>query len=348
MPEGKERVVSETIKSKRVIGSANPIARKFRSLKSSIGGVCIAPILIIIAFGLLFYSEKFKKSSKVVEELALEEASEVTADSGMHKITGEPKVEKEATTSVVSDLGGVLYYTYKKEEYKEVEEVEKFQTTTVENGQDVEVEGERTKMVEKWTEIESQTEWGDFSLGNYVVKTNGANLKFDLEKNEYWKEDTNFQKLASGKSKTPQIGDQRIVIQYLPVDEKLLVVGEISGDTISKGEVFIISNKSDSELLSELKGEETIMYWALKGGSWLLLTIGFLSILGPVLSLLDFIPIAGQAANCAASVVGAILAAIIVLLGTLIIKFWYLCLVGLVVGVVGLIVTVVKLAGKKK
>jgi hypothetical protein len=148
-------------------------------------------------------------------------------------------------------------------------------------------------------------------------------------------------------SSTPELGDYRIVVNYLALDTELLVIGEISGSTISGGETFIVSNKSDADLVGDLKTAETTMYWVMKGGAWLLLTFGLLMMIGPILSLLDFIPIAGQAANCVASIVAAIIAAGIVLAATLIIKFWYICIALAVLGVIGLVVLLVVLMAKK-
>ncbi|MDD3647907.1 MAG: TMEM43 family protein [Candidatus Dojkabacteria bacterium] len=152
----------------------------------------------------------------------------------------------------------------------------------------------------------------------------------------------------SGKTITPDIGDERLVVEYLPIETEMLVVGEISGTTVSGGDTFIVSNKSDSELLSDLKTEETTMYWVMKGAVWLMLTFGLLMILSPILSLLDFIPVAGKAASCVATIVAAVISAGIVIAGTLIIKYWFLCIALAVIGVVGLVVLLVVLMARKK
>ncbi|MBU0976203.1 MAG: TMEM43 family protein [Patescibacteria group bacterium] len=407
-----EKILSERVVSRKVIGSANPIAKKFRSFKGSFGGICIAPILIIIAFGILFYSEKFKKNSEVVEQLTLETATEVTADSGMHKIKGTPVVD---TPIKAPEVGDVLYYSYKEQKYEEVEKTEEETITTIENGQEVEETIERVKLVDEWVDKESKSEWAGFKLGNYTISPNGADLELKLQKKEYMIEGVaqkDYKSICesaggtwlaqynecegigkticgsndgeykmcespcrhnpvmenctdvcvevctivnpgeyvdiSGKNITPDIGDYRLVVEYLPLETEMLVIGEISGTTVSGGDTFIVSNKSDTELLSDLKGEETAMYWIMKGVVWLMLTFGFLMILGPILSLLDFIPVAGKAASCVASIIAAIVSAGIVIAGTLIIKYWFLCIALAVIGVVGLVVLLVVLMTRKK
>jgi VIT1/CCC1 family predicted Fe2+/Mn2+ transporter len=340
-----ERIISERVVSRRVVGSANPIAKKFRNLKGSITGVGCGPILIVLALGILFYGEKFQRSSKIVEQLSLETAEEVTATEGLHMMSGKPTV---TTPAEAPEVGNVLYYYYAKQEYQEVEETEYETVTGVENGQEVEEDIERVKIVEKWVDKETESKWAEFKLGNYEVKTAGADLKLDLSKKEYREDLGVYYELTSAMSSTPALGDYRLVVDYLTIDEELLVVGQISGSTISSGgEVYIITTKTDAELLSDMKTEETAIYWVTKGATWLLLTIGLLMMIGPILSLLDFIPIAGQAANCAASVIAAVISVGIVLAGTLIIRYWWICLGLSVIGVISLVVLLVVLVMKK-
>ncbi len=341
----KEKVISERVVSRKVVGKANPIARKFRNLKGSFGGVCIAPVIVIIALGLLYYGEKFQKQSKVVEELKLEDASEVKADSGMHKMRGKPTVVEAVE---VLEIGEVLYYSYQRQQYQEVEETEHETVEYVEDGEDVEEEIERTKLVEKWVDMESKSEWSEFKLGEYNVNTSGADLKFNLAEKEYREENDEYFELSSSQSITPEVGDYRITVSYLPIDTQLLIVGEISSNTIKKGEMLIISDKTDSDLISSLKSSETALYWTIKGVAWILLTIGFLMILNPILSLADFIPIAGKAVSCVASIAAGIISLGIIVAITFIIKFWWVLLILTGVGVVVLIVILVMLMKKHK
>jgi len=139
-----------------------------------------------------------------------------------------------------------------------------------------------------------------------------------------------------------------LVFDYVSSEDELVIVGEISNGKVKDGEVFIISNKSASALLQDLKSSESAMYWGLKFLSWLLMTIGFLSILGPILSIADFIPIAGKAASCVGSIVAGVLSLIIVTLLTLLIKLWWLCLGGFILIFIGLSVLLVVLIVKKK
>jgi hypothetical protein len=411
-----ERIISENVLSTKVLGSANPIAMKFRSLKSSIGGLCIAPILIIIALVVLFYGEKFERSSETVEALSLENATEVTGKTGMHKITGQVLLVSPANKP---EIGDVLYYSYKKQHYEEVEKKETKTVREIENGKEVEKEVETIKMVDEWVDKENETKWADFKLGEIKVSPEKAKIQFNFTKkvlipasgqvavnfeqicqsnggtwisayNECEKilpsvcsqyggtynscdspcrhnantqgcmqvcvevckfvssDTTKYVEVASEESMTPKLGDYRIIFEYVPKDANLIVVGEISQNTINSGDVFIVSNKTDAELISDLKTSENIMYWALKILSWFLLTMGFASLFGPIIALLNFIPIAGKAASCAGGVVGGVLSLIIVVLGTLFIRYWWVFVVLVVVGmVVGIGLLIVQLSKRK-
>lgn len=352
-----ERIISERVVGKKVIGSANPIARKFRALKSSFGGVIMAPILVIIAIGLLWYGESFKKSSAVVESLNLETANEVSSDaSGMHKISGVPSEVEDITvpnTDIAGDFEGLLYYSFTLQAFEEVEETETKTETVVEEGKDVEVEKEVVKLVQKWVDKETKSDWASFKLGSITVVADSASKKVNTKSAEYSEKlvtegDQFVYKYVSkdGVTTDPAIDDKRIQVRYLSDDQDMIVIGEISNGEITGGETFIVSNMSDSQLFENLKNTEMTIYWVLKFVVWVLLTIGIMSLLGPVLSLLDFIPIAGKAASCAASVVAGVISFLVVLFATLIIKFWWLFLILLVLGVVGLIILIVMLVMK--
>jgi hypothetical protein len=284
-------------------------------------------------------------SLRVVEGLSLESVNEVTYNEGLHKVNGKVSV---TTPAQAPQIGYVLYFSSKKEQYQEVEETETETITTIENGQEIEEEIERVKLVQKWVEMESDSQWAEFKLGANTVHPNSADLKLDYLTKEYRIENEQYVELKSGQSVTPIVGDYRIVINYLTVDTNLLIVGEFGTNTIGKGDLFIITTKGDKELINDMKTAETTTYWVMKGASWLLLTFGFLMLLSPILTLLDFIPIAGRAVNCVAGIAAALISFGIVLLATIIIRYWwvFIILAGLIV--VGLIALLVILIAKKK
>jgi len=344
-----ERIISEKIISSKKLGSSNPILRKFRNFKSSCAGLVAAPILILISLGVLFYGEKFEKSSKVVEDLDLISASEAEDKKGMQKFNGKIKI----TDPIENDyIQGAVYISYKSQEYREVEKKETVTETVNIGGDDVEQTKEITKIFDEWVDIDTKIQWAEFKVGDISIDPNEADLQFDFDSKKFYlsKEDQyyydEYEEVST--SPVPVIGDKRLVFDYVSSEDELVIVGEISNGKVKDGEVFIISNKSASALLQDLKSSESAMYWGLKFLSWLLMTIGFLSILGPILSIADFIPIAGKAASCVGSIVAGVLSLIIVTLLTLLIKLWWLCLGGFILIFIGLSVLLVVLIVKKK
>ena len=342
-----ERIISQRVVSQKVIGSANPIAKGIRNIKSSIGGICIGPVLVIVAIGMLFVSERLDKKSAVVKQLSLEPASEASGKTGMHKIEGSAVLTTEIIPPEITDK--VLYYSYSKERYEQVEKVERETVTQNIGGDEVEQVVETTKLVDEWVSKESSEEWARFKLAEIEITPNNAKSIVDYQRAEYWFDNQtySYKLLTSGTTRNPVIGDERKVITYISVDGTFIVIGEISNNKISGGDPFIVSNKSDADILSSLRTEENVTYLGFKIGSWLFLTLGLMLVIGPILALADFIPVAGKMANCLALIIASIVSAAIVLLITMLIKLWWLCLGLLIVGLIAAVVMIVMLLAKK-
>lgn len=342
-----EKIVEQKVISREDKGSSNYLARKYRGVKGAIGAACTAPILILVAVVLLFYSEGFHKSSEVVGQLPLQSADEVAGQSGLVKVGDEVTVISPVEAP---EVGEVLYYSYVEQEYQEVEEIVQDTKTVYEDGREIEETVETTKLVEKWVDMTTKDGvWADFTLGDIEIDPDGASLKLDYKKAEFWADEFgDWVALAGGEKRTPELDDERLVVTYLDVEQNLIVVGELANDKISGGDEFIITNKSDSELQSTLENEETFWYWFMKFIIWLLLVIGFTSIIGPLLALLDFIPLVGDAARNVAGLISAVIAFLIVLIASILIKFWWLFLILLVVIIGGMIGVVLYILSKKK
>ncbi|MFA4931149.1 MAG: TMEM43 family protein [Patescibacteria group bacterium] len=343
---GEEIIEKKVVKSVDK-GSSNYLAKKYRGVKSAVGAACTAPILIIIAVVLLFYSEGFNKSSELVGQLSLRTPSEVAGQSGIVKVGDKVTV---VSPVVAPEVGEVLYYSSAEQEYQQVEEKE-YDTETVDReGREVEETVETTKLVDKWVDTRTTDPvWGEFTLGEIKIDPAAATLKMDYSRAEYWTDEFgDWVKLAQGETRTPELGDERLVVTYLDTEQNLIVVGELNNDKISGGSQYIITNKSDSDLMKTLKTEENFWYWFLKVIIWLLLVIGLTSIIGPLLALLDFIPLVGDAARNVAGLIAAVIAFLMVLIGSLLIKFWWLFLILLVLIVGGMIAVVLYILNKKK
>jgi len=338
-----KKVISERIVSSKIVSQNNAFADKlskfgikkpkifdkFSNLGMSLKATCMAPFLLLIAFGVIFFSEKFERKSIVVENLQLEQAKECTATADMHKLQGKPNIIKKITAPSVGD---VLYYDLIVEEYAEVEEIETETVTKVVDGQEVEQVIEKTVLVDKWKEVSSEEpKWSDFKLGKYLVDPDSASKKLNLSTKEYWLDMWGDYKLVENE-KTPKIGDQRMMVNYLSASSDMIVIGEIKknadGDLIiSSGDTFIVSNKSDADLLAGMQATEKTTFWVTKVIAILLLVAGFRGFIAPLLALLDFIPLVGKAANFAATMISLIMSIAIVVLTSIIIRYWWILLI---------------------
>lgn len=324
-----EKVISQRVVSEKVVsqpGILGKVGNKFNDIGVSIGGLCAVPFIFLIALGLLIYSENTFKHSEVVVDLPLEQASEVAGQNGLKKFQGDMFVENPLNAP---QIGDVAYYSYKIEEYKEVEETRQSTETVVENGQNVERTIEETVLVEKWIEEESDTEWASIRVGDIAVRPDKAKLELEYNKKTFLDKDADNATVWSEQtvdSFTPKVGDRRLSVTYLPIGESLLIVGEVSNNTVASGDVFIVSNKSDAQLTSDLESQENTMYWVIKGAAFFFFFISIMTLVRPVLEFVEIIPIAGKAASTAATFIGLTLAFLIVLIGTFVVKFWWLFL----------------------
>ncbi|MCA9383657.1 hypothetical protein KC909_04780 [Candidatus Dojkabacteria bacterium] len=343
-----EKIISQKVVSQKVIKGQNPILSRFSNLKSAITGTCISPILIILAVALLFYSEGFQRKSEILADLPLENASEVVGESGNHKITGTANI----TSSIEApEVGDVLYFSSEVEKYQEVEETEVETITKVVDGQQVEEKVETVKLVEKWqTESSTNGKWATFDIDGIEIVPNGADLEFGYQVSEFWEDSFgDYYEVDRDTTLSPSLGDRRLIVTYVEVDDELIVAGELSDDKMADtGEIFLISNKSDAILLSDLESSENTQYMVLKVFAWLLLTFGFSAILAPVIALADFIPFAGGIAKSIGFFTSAITAFLIVVIASILIKFWWLFFILILLFTAGLVGLLIYLSGKKQ
>lgn len=327
-------------------GILGSLGAKIKNLQGSLASACLGPILIIIGFVVLYQGESFKRSSDLVSALPLETASAVENQTGQHKFFGKPTLIKSV---IAPEVGEVLYYDYKLQNYREVEEVERETVTDVIDGKEVEKVVERTKLVEKWVDVGNESKWADFKLGGVTVKADKAEGHFDYISKEFRKSSTSSAYTdLGGKTLEPVLGDSRILVNYIPIDSEILVVGDISQNIVASGDTFIVSNLSDAELLASLEQTENATYWILKVVTFFLFLIGIGSLIKPLTAVLDFIPFVGGMLNGVIGVVSAVIAFLLVLMGSLIIKFWWAFLILFVVFVLVIIYLISRKAGQKQ
>ncbi len=358
---------TQSVVSSRVVGSANPIASKFRDIKQAFAGVGCGFLLVIVSFVLIWNSlNGVEAVSKIVSALNLVKSEQLGTEQGQIKLQGVPIVNKtnDLMLSNCSDLAcvnvspattavsNVYFYQVNYQRYEVKEEVTTEVTSRVVNGQEVQDEIKKTTYKEDWISKSDESVWSDFNIGKvHVVAANAKNMTNMQEKTVDNIKIPNFNEPLQnyGQVVSSKVGTTRAVIEYLPVgDKEFIVVGKLVGDQIVGGNPFIVTDKSDAELIKTLQDSENTQRTMLIVGAWLACFIGFSMIFAPILELVNWIPLFGGAAKAAAGVLAFVLATVIVLIGYLFLKFWYIFIALAIITLVLAIFLIVKKLSSKK
>ncbi len=313
-----ERVVSE-----QVMGSSNPVARFGRKLSDSVSGIFFGIVLIIGGFGLVWFGERQQDYSKDVSALPLTTAV-ASAQAGMVKVQGVPVVAVPFTAPRVNVP--VIYFEYRRQEFKKVKETRSETRTIQRDGQDVQQTVEKDVYVDKWVDVSTDKKWAPFTVGG--AKIDGANASLAY---------IDLKKLYEQETPTTEGGEvQKIrdIITGIPSNSTLVVVGESASGVISGGAPFIISDKSPEALVAAMQSGESRVYWGFKIAAWLLMTVGFVMLFGPLTTFLNILPGLGKFVSGILFVIFGVVSAIIVALGTVVIRYWWAVALVLVAAVV--------------
>lgn len=336
-----ERIVSET-----TLGGSDPISRYGRGIVDSIKGIGGGFISILIGFAILYYSVGMKENSGMVAKLPLTPAvSATTTQTGLVKITGKP--EASSVLSAPKTNESVVYYKYTTEEFRKVEQTTVSTKTVQKDGKDVQQQVETKDYVDTWVPKTTDEKWGNLHLGAISILPQAASNNSNFKK--IYNQEQVVPVAAAGTTTTPVVSSityngktanaqpvtkTREVVIGIPADQNLVVIGEINNGIIQSGDPFIISNKTDAEIVADLKSSENLKFWLMKGAAWIFIAGGLTALLGPIFAIMNFLPGLGSALNGLVFFANAIIAALIVLFGSLVIKFWYVFLVLLVGGVI--------------
>jgi len=131
-----------------------------------------------------------------------------------------------------------------------------------------------------------------------------------------------------------KVGSTRLVITSYSLPDEINLFGEVKDSKINIDNTFIITDQDKPELVETLKSKEKGSRTFMRFLAWLALTIGFMTVLGPIMSIIEIIPFAGKIANFIALVIGAIISAIVVFVGVIIGKFWWLFVI-IIIALIG-------------
>jgi len=283
----------------------SPFEKYQHKFSTSLVTLFLGMILVVIGFILLGYSEGSSQEANYIRGLPLLEVDALKRTEGMLKLTGYPVAACEISIEACRE--NFLYYKKIREE---------------------EIDG-------KYVPIREDDGWANFKLGEVSIIPSKALLLFDLKDfaTREWTEEKDG-KQVKYRETTKGVTDQ----------EKLIVIGQLKNKTINSGSIFIITNKTNGNLINYLKEGNTFNWWIFKVSAFLLLTLGIASFVLPILVFLDIFPKIGIALMSIFFLLSALLAFVFVFLSTIVITFWWLIFV--IVGIV--IIMLVRIKAKNE
>ncbi len=135
----------------------------------------------------------------------------------------------------------------------------------------------------------------------------------------------------SGKADRPQVGDERFKYTVYPADQKYTFAGSKSGRTLAptlvdNSPMLLAAPGEIQNLIGNLKSEDRMMWWIWLIVGFVLMSAGLNMMVGPLTTLLDFIPYIGEFGAGLIRFVLTLIAAIISVVFYLAIYYWWVVL----------------------
>jgi len=305
MPNTTDFLETQPEKKLKLDFKKSPFEKYQNKFSTSLSTLFMGLILFIIGFVLLGYSEGSLKESNTVQGLPLINAETITRNTGLVKITGYP--EPSCQINVPACEENLLYYKKIREE---------------------EVDG-------KYVPVREDESWTNFKMGPVFVQPANSKSLLDLKE----KSRIESQEVRDGKTVK-----YREIITGIPDTEKLIIVGELSNGEIKSGSLFVVSNKTNKEIISDLKEGKMMNWWIFKLSALLLLTLGIGAFVLPIIVFLDIFPEFGWILTSLVFLSSLIFSFIFVFLSTVMLTYWWLIFV--LAGFV--IITLVRIKARSK
>ncbi len=152
-----------------------------------------------------------------------------------------------------------------------------------------------------------------------------------------------------GTAQSPEIGDIRVSFSSIQNGTELTIFGQLKDTSIKpfvgpkNTKLYRAFRVTKEEAIAQMHGEYKMWLWIMRFVGFLMMTFGIGLILGPITTLLDFIPLVGKLGKTAIGIlsllVAAILSAITILISVVLHNIWLLF--GLIViagGIIGYLV----------
>lgn len=311
-----------------------------KRLSQSIAGVFVGILMFLASFGVLYWNEGRVDLSSIALDATPLAAEAVTTDATLQgtlvSVTGEVTSAETLGDDMFLKPGPYLRVVRNVEMYAWVEETEESSKTNLGGS---ETTTTTYNYVKKWTaspksasdfehpeghENPGLTVEGDeytvdkLSVGAYTIdgavalpagdtltlKDSMLSLSSGAERAS-----AEYVFMGWGSLAQPEIGDVRISYSALAQGFDGTVIGELSGDEITKytdedgNSMFRVFNGGRDEAVATLHSEYTIMMWVFRGLGFLMMWLGLAAVMGPIATFLDVLPFLGKTTRFLASAV---------------------------------------------
>jgi hypothetical protein len=347
--------------------SERQILGPFDRLKESIKGVFIGIILFVLAFPVLFFTERRTNLGEVVEKAAPVDFSATVSGKDGQPVRGEgpltvatPAVDKNFLTKPdflhlerISEVFAVherKETKTRKEGTKEIRETiyhyeNKWEKSPQDSSKFHEAKYRQPLRTRKFN---SQTFYAQgVKVGPYEVDPSKARLMKSIDispEADHWvegpgrKPSGTYMYFSSTAAASPAIGDERLHYRGWPLNsggEKVSVAGTISGSRIEpitydeSGRFLALHPGTALEMIAQLKSEHSAITWVVRVVGFIMMWAGMSMMIGPFTTALSFVPILGSFGNGFIHLVLGMIAFILTLITVLFAQlFWLVVVLG--------------------
>ena len=314
------REIGRRVVSRKVVGSANPVARWGRGSKStcmdSIGGFFFGVLLFFVTFALPYCAATTEKDSKDMAKLEQVQAAEASGLNGKYAVQGTLAAANAIEAPIVDLDKPILAYEYLLERYEPHIETRTETHTEVVNGQDVEVTEEIDEEVWAWETMDSESAWAQVKLGTISIDPKACNigaLKWQtVHSDEYEDTDTGYKLQES--------------VKVLYANTNVWLAAEFEGgQVIDQPDFYRITTGTMDDMVASAHSEEEGKRWVTIILSVVLWTISLNLILGPAMILINIIPIKqiSGAIRGVLTFVSLLIACVITFITYVFIRYWW-------------------------
>jgi len=318
MPERKR--TTRTLVDRRVVGSANPVAKWGRESKrtclDTIGGFFAGLILFFIPFGLTYCAGTQEKDSRDIARLEPRTAQSIAG------FTGPALVEAPAVTALeqleppIGESGAMLLaYDYKLERWETWTETRTETETRIENGQEVEYTYEVEEEVSDWKVKDQDKRWSQLAVGDIRIDPDKCEIQLAWERT------------FSDEYTEALTGDRyRETVEVLRGRPDMLLAAEFEdGQVAEDPDFYILTTRDKDQLVEHLNKREESNRKMLLVLAVILMWISLNLIIGPAMLLINLIPVKALtgAIRFVVGIVALILSIIIVAVTYFFVRYWW-------------------------